>query len=95
MGVDDAEADVVAERADVGDVVVQPLELEQYGAPHARLVWDDAPAGVFDRQAVGQGVADCGITGDPFGQLDPRGEIATLEQPLDALVDEPQSCRAS
>ena len=35
-GLGEAEADVVAQRADVGDVVVEPLQLEQHGAQACR-----------------------------------------------------------
>ena len=36
-------------------------------------------------------MADGGVAGDPFGQLDAGFDRASLEQPLDALVDEPQA----
>ena len=70
VGVGDAEADVVAQRADVGDVVVEPLELEQKGRGASALRAADAAAGVFDGEAVGEVVADGGVAGDPFGELD-------------------------
>lgn len=65
--VDDAEADVVDDRADVGDVVVQPLELEQHCATGAFLVRHLHPEGLFHGHRVGQGVADGGVAADAFG----------------------------
>ena len=38
-GLGEPETDVVAERADVGDVVVEPLELEQQSAASRAASW--------------------------------------------------------
>ena len=39
-GLGQAEAHVVAQRADVGHVVVEAFQLEQRGAQHAGVLWD-------------------------------------------------------
>ena len=90
VGVEDAVADVVAQRADVGDVVVEPFQLEQDGPPSPASSGTAVPAGVLDGLAEGQRVADGGVAADPFGQLDPGRRGASLEELLDAAVDEPQ-----
>ncbi len=47
--------------------------------------------GVFDGEAVGEGVADGGVAADPFGQFDAVGGVAAFEELLDAFVDEPEA----
>ena len=69
VGVGQGEADVVAQGADVGDVVVEAFEFEQQGPQPVRVVGQVDAEGVLDGQAVGQGVADGGVAADPFGQL--------------------------
>ena len=49
-----------------------------------------APGGLLDPEGVGEGVAHGGVAGDPFGQFDAGHGLATLEEPLDALVHEPE-----
>ena len=66
----DAVADVVAEGAEVGDVVVEAFEFEQHGPQRGALRRALDAEGVFDRQAVGEGVADGGVAADAFGELD-------------------------
>ena len=86
----DAEGDVIAHRPEVGHVVVHPFELEQDAAQHPSARWWCARRRILESQAVGKVVADRRVTGDPFRQFDTGGGGAALEQPLDALVDEPQ-----
>ena len=57
VGVEDRVGDVVAQRADVAHVVVEPFELEQYGPPSPDVLGHDLAAGVLDRLAEGQRVA--------------------------------------
>ncbi len=64
--VQDAVADVVAERADVGDVVVEPFEFEQDRALALGVGRHRPAGGVLDGEAVGQSVADRGVAADPF-----------------------------
>ncbi len=71
-------------------MVVQALQFEQHGSEHLRLGWRDAPDRLLDCQTKRQVVADRGVARDPFGELDPTLEAATLEESLDALVHEPQ-----
>ena len=71
VGVEDAVADVVAQRAEVGDVVVQALELEQdRPQPVRRRRGRSSDRRVLDGQAVRQRVPDGGVAADPLGQLD-------------------------
>ena len=58
MRVGQAEADVVAQRPDVGHVVVEALKLEQYGPQFSGSWRDINPTGLFERQAIGQAVPD-------------------------------------
>jgi hypothetical protein len=46
---------------------------------------------LLDGQAVGEGVPDGGVAGDPLGQLDASREISALEEPFDSFMDEPQT----
>ena len=73
VGVGDAVADVVGDGAEVVDVVVEALGLEQQGADGLGLRLDLDAEGVLDGQHVGQGVADGGVAADPLGQLDALG----------------------
>ena len=70
--VEDAVADVVAQRADVGHVVVEPFELEQCRPAGAAPGRGTGQSRVLDGEAVGEGVADGGVAGDPLGQRRPR-----------------------
>ena len=61
----------------------------------ARRCW---PAGgtrvfgrVFERQAVGEVVADGRVAGDAFGELDASVGVAAFEELFDAFVDEPEA----
>ena len=91
VGVEDAVADVVGERADVGGVVVEPFELEQQGAEVLPGGRDGDAEGVFDGEAVREVVADGGVAGDAFGEFDAGAVVAAFEEFLDAFVDEPEA----
>ena len=69
--VQDAVADVVAQRADVVDVVVQPFQLQQDRPDLLGGRVDRHAVGVLDGPAERQRVADGGVPADPFGQFDP------------------------
>ena len=89
--VGDAEADVVAECADVGDVVVETFELEENRTQHLGGGRGGCCAGFFDGEAVGEGVADGGVAGDPLRQLDTFQRVPAFEESFDSFVDEPES----
>ena len=77
---------IIADRADVPQVIVQPLELEKEAAEvagPARHV--DSEEG-FDRLAVGETVADGRISRHPLGERDRRRQPLLLEQLLDPPV---------
>ena len=89
--VQDRVPDVIAQRADVCDVVVHPFQLEQYG-PHLSIRHGNGcAASVLDGLAERQGVPDRGVPADPFGQLDSLCGRPCLEELLDAAVHEPQA----
>jgi hypothetical protein len=91
VGVQDAVADVVAQRADVGDVVVEPLQFEQDRALAGGLGGYRPPGGVLDGEAVGEGVPDGGVAADALGQWQAGGGGTAFEEFLNAFVDEPQA----
>src|SRR5205823_4667860 len=91
VGVQDAVSDVVAQGAEVGDVVVQTFELEQERPLALGVRADLAAGGFLDGEAVREGVADGGVAADPFGQRQAGGRLAAFEEFLDALVDEPEA----
>ena len=55
-----------------------------------RLLRHVDPACLLDGEAVGEVVADRAVAGDPLGELDAGVDVASLEEPLDAAVSEPQ-----
>ncbi len=67
-GLGQAEANVVAQRADVGHVVVEALEFEQRGPQDAGILADRELPGVLDGLAIGKAMADSGVPRDPLGQ---------------------------
>ena len=68
--VGEGESDVVGQRAEVGDVVVEPFELDEQGPQPVYLVGQVDTERVFDGEAVGERVRDGGVAADAFGQLD-------------------------
>ena len=92
LGVDvgDPEADVVGDHPEVGDVVIEPLQLEQERPPRSNLGVDRDAEGLLDCLDERDRVPDRRVAADPLGQLDCLGRQSTLEQPLHAAVDEPQ-----
>src|SRR6266702_3363705 len=89
--VDDGVADVVAQGADVADVVVEAFQFQQDRAHPAGFDGYLQVQGVLNRAGVGQGVADGGVAGDAFGQRQPSVDVAVLEEFLDALMDVPEA----
>ncbi len=90
-GLGEAEADVVAQCADVGHVVVEALQFEQRGAQDAGVLCDSELPGVLEGQAVSQGMADGGVPRDALGQGQSLVGVLSLEVSFDAFVDEPQA----
>ncbi len=87
----DAEAHVVAERAEVGHVVGDPLQLDHERPQEPGVLGDLDRQGILDREAVGESVGGGGVARDALGEDDALGDLATFEEPLDAPVDEPQA----
>jgi hypothetical protein len=90
VDVEDTVVDVVAQGADVGDVVVEPFQFQQDPADPLRVRGYRELIGVFDRAAEGEGVPDGGVAADPFGQFDRLLGTSSMEQPLQSSVDEPE-----
>ena len=67
--VPEGESGVVHDHADVADVIVDPLELEQDEPDQPRARRHLAAGERFERLTEGHGVADARVAGDPFGQL--------------------------
>ena len=80
----------LAQRAEIGDVVVQPFQLHQQGPQPVHLIGQRDAECVLDGEAVGQRVAGGGVAADPFGQRHRAGRGAALEELLQAAVHEPQ-----
>ena len=84
----EGEAGVVDDHADVGDVVVEPLELEEDDAEPARARRHLAARERLERLAVGERVARARVARDALGKLGRALEGQRLEELLGALVDE-------
>ena len=84
----DGEPGVVEDHADVADVVVQALELEQHDAQPARAGGRRHAGRHLHGLAERQRVANRRVAGDAFGQAHAVGRPAALEQLLGALVGE-------
>ena len=89
--VGEAESDVVGQRTQVGDVVVEPFELDEQGPQPVHLVGEFDPERVLDGEAVGERVCNGGVAADAFGQVDCAVSRPALEELFQAPVDEPQS----
>ena len=85
------EARVVGDHAEVADVVVQPLELEEDHAQVPRAGRRDGAGQRLDRLAVGQRVPDARVPGHPLGELDAVLRRPALEELLGSLVGEVQA----
>ena len=72
-------------------MVVDAFELQQRGAQDACVLSDAKVPGVFDGQAVGEGMADGSVPRDAFGQGQRLLGVLSFEVAFDALVDEPQA----
>ncbi len=84
------EADVVAQRADVGHVVVEALEFQQQRSEPGRLRGHRDLARILDREAVGEIVRYRTIAGDALGEPHCSLRVLALEEALDAAVHKPQ-----
>ncbi len=87
MGVDQRVGGVVADEAEVVDVVGDPLELGQERTQPVRPWRRLGAGGSLGGTGEGQGVGHGAVARDAAGEPSALGEIGTLEQPLDALVD--------
>ena len=82
--------DVARERAEVADVVREPLELEGDAAQRERAR-RRLPAGErLDRLHVGEGVAHRGVARDRLGERERAPVRAAAQQPLDPAVLVPE-----
>ena len=85
MCVGQTEPDIVGQRAQVGDVVVEPFEFDEQGPQPVHLVGKFDPERVFDGEAVGERVRDGGVAADAFGQFDraarPAGPAKSFSMP--------------
>ena len=91
VSVAEGEAGIVHDHADVADVVVQTLELEEHH-PEPRRARRNLGAGQrFDRLTVGDGVGDRFVAGDAFGERRGPLEGQGFEELLRPLVDEAQT----
>ena len=82
------EPGVVGDGAQVGDVVVEPLHLEEHHARPGGARRGLGPRQRLDRLAVGQGMPHGRVARDPFRQLQALVRPAPLEQLLRPLVGE-------
>ena len=78
----DGERDVGRQRADIGDVVVDALELQQHHPQRAGAGGTVDAGETLDGVRVGQRVTDRRVAGDRFGEEQP----VTPRQPLEALL---------
>jgi hypothetical protein len=90
-GMGDAVAHVVAESAEVGDVVGDTFDFQEQGSQAGRVLGYLDPQGVFDGLAVSQVVADRAVAGYTFGEGDSVADGSPFEELFDAAVDEPQA----
>src|SRR4029450_2206965 len=56
-----------------------------------RVGGDGKAEGVFDGEAVREGVSDGGVAADAFRQWYRVGDVLAMEEPFDSLVDVPES----
>src|SRR5262245_23065531 len=84
----EGESRVVCDHSEVGDVVVEPLHLQQDNAQEARAFRDLGPGSSFERLAVGERMANGSISRNAFGQFHSFGGRAAFKQLLRPLVCE-------
>ena len=85
------ESDVVGQRAQVGDVVVEPFQFDEQGAEPVRIVAQFDAESILDGEAVGNRMRDGGIAADALGQPYRAVGRAALEELFQAPVHEPES----
>ena len=87
MGVHQRERGVVADRADVAEMIGDALDLgHQRPQPRRPRRRDDADRR-FDGAGEGDLVGDRAVAADPAGEFRAAREIGARHQPLDALVN--------
>jgi hypothetical protein len=91
VAVEDGVADVVAQGAEVGGVVVEAFEFQQDCPYLSRCGWYVDAEGVFDGVDVGEAVPDGGVAGDPLREGDPVVGDPTAEERFGAFVDVPEA----
>ena len=84
-------ARVIGNHAEVADVVVQALHLEEHHAKIPGAIRDDSAGRALQRLTERQGMSDGRIPGNPLGQLDAVRRRPALEQLFGALVREIQA----
>ena len=89
--VTEGEARVVQDHADVADVVVEALQLEQHRAERECAWRDGAAREGLEAAAVRQRVAHARVSRDPLGELARLRQRKRFEQLFDALVHEAQT----
>ena len=91
MRVPDGESGVVGDRAKIGDVVVEPFQLQQ-GDPNVPRATRRLRVGRgLNRLAVRKRVADARVARDPLGQFHTGGRQPVFEQLLRPLMREVQA----
>jgi len=86
----DSEPGVVAERADIGNVVVDAFEFEEQRSQPGRIFGDLYQTRLLDREAIREVVADCGVARYALCEGHSVLDVAALEEALDAPMEEPQ-----
>ena len=86
--VGDGKTRVRANRADIGDMIVEPFELEQNDSEVRRARWNGHAGERFDRLTKREGVRHARVAGNSLGQFESLGERGGLEELFNAFVDE-------
>ena len=86
MSVHQREGGVVADGADVAEMVGKPLELREHRAQPDRAIRHAKFQGRFGRPRKRISIGDGAVAGHASGELDGPLEIGSDHQPLDTLV---------
>ncbi len=89
-GLGDPEPDVVAQRTDVGNMVVETFEFQQRTPQELARPPAPGSAGRPPRPGSRPARARRRCPRDPLSDLEAGGDVFSLAQPFDPLVDEPQ-----
>src|SRR4051812_44632268 len=87
MGVHERESGVIADCADVAEVVGEALELRHESAQPDRASWRLGFAGGLGRSREGICVSDGGVAGGAAGEARAVREVRACHQSFDALVN--------